>query len=637
MKFMILSQVNKKIYALVAVLLLTVAATAQTLNVHVGNVTYQFPASRCGEMTYTGGTTLTILNKAFTLSDISSITVDDTEVTDNLVQVAYSGTSATVTVAGNVAQYVEPTVSGAYVSIAQSNTETIDNDEITYQLSGTTTNGQFALSGSYKCTVMLAGVNLTCSSDAAINITNSKRIQISAKKETSNTLTDGANGSQKACLYSKGQLQLQGNGTLTVVGKTKHGIKSGDYITLKNLTLNITSAVGDGISCNEYFQMKSGTVTIKGVGDDGIQCDLDGDTSTGETDAHDDEDSGNIYLEGGTLTVTTTAAASKGVKAAGDMRISNGEINVTTTGNGTYDSEEKDAKGCAGLDADGDMTINGGTLTLKSSGTGGKGIKADGTLTINGGTINATASGSNYSYSSYSASAKAIKAGTRTEVASVQAYESGVPEGPGGPGGPGGGGGHNNKNYTYSGGIVINGGTIIAIAKSHEAIESKSTIEITDGYIYAESSDDAINSASDFTISGGYVMGNSSGNDGLDANGNFYIKGGNIFAVASRQPEVGIDANTEGGFKLYITGGNVAAIGGLENGSSLSGVTSKSSSYSKGSWYSFKSGSTTKFYFKVPSNSSMGSSMTIVSSSSPSVSTASSVTSNIWNGYGKTD
>lgn len=634
MKFMILSQVNKKIYALVAVLLLTVAATAQTLNVHVGNITYQFPASRCGEMTYTDGTTLTILNKAFTLSDISSITVDDTEVTDNLVQVAYSGTSATVTVAGNVAQYVEPTVSGAYVSIAQSNTEAIDNDEITYQLSGTTTNGQFALSGSYKCTVMLAGANLTCSSDAAINITNSKRIQISAKKETSNTLTDGANGSQKACLYSKGQLQLQGNGTLTVVGKTKHGIKSGDYITLKNLTLNITSAVGDGISCNEYFQMKSGTVTIKGVGDDGIQCDLDGGTSTGETDAHDDEDSGNIYLEGGTLTVTTTAAASKGVKAAGDMRISNGEINVTTTGNGTYDSEEKDAKGCAGLDADGDMNINGGTLTLKSSGTGGKGIKADGTLTINGGTINATASGSNYSYSSYSASAKAIKAGTRTEVASVQAYESGVPEGPGGPGGPGG---HNNKNYTYSGGIVINGGTIIAIAKSHEAIESKSTIEITDGYIYAESSDDAINSASDFTISGGYVMGNSSGNDGLDANGNFYIKGGNIFAVASRQPEVGIDANTEGGFKLYITGGNVAAIGGLENGSSLSGVTSKSSSYSKGSWYSFKSGSTTKFYFKVPSNSSMGSSMTIVSSSSPSVSTASSVTSNIWNGYGKTD
>ena len=130
-------------------------------------------------------------------------------------------------------------------------------------------------------------------------------------------------------------------------------------------------------------------------------------------------------------------------------------------------------------------------------------------------------------------------------------------------------------------------------------------------------------------------MGNSSGNDGLDANGNFYIKGGNVFAVATTSPEVGLDANTEGGYKLYITGGNVVAIGGLESGSSLTGVTSKSASYSKGSWYSFSSGGTTHFYFKVPSNSKMPSNMTIVSSSTPSVSTASSVTSNMWNGYGK--
>lgn len=157
------------------------------------------------------------------------------------------------------------------------------------------------------------------------------------------------------------------------------------------------------------------------------------------------------------------------------------------------------------------------------------------------------------------------------------------------------------------------------------------------GYIYAESSDDAINSGSDFTISGGYVMGNSTGNDALDANGNFYVKGGNVFAVAASSPEVGLDANTEGGYKLYVTGGNVVAIGGLESGSSLSGVTSKSASYSKGSWYVFQSGGATQFHFKVPSNSRMPSKITIVSGSTPSVSTASSVTSNIWNGYGQAD
>ena len=626
----------KKVLSVLAAALMVLTVNAQNLNVSVGDVTYKFPASQTGEMTYTDGTTLTIMGKEFAISDITAMKIDFAEVTDNLVTVEYNGSAAAVTVAGNVAQYVTPTVNGAYVSVDQSNTSDVDDDEITYQLSGTSADGQFALSGSYKCTVSLAGVSLTCATDAAISVTNGKRIQISAKKNTENTLTDCADGSQKACIYSKGQIQLQGNGVLNVVGKTKHAIKSGDYITVKNLTLNITSAVGDGISCNEYFQMKSGVVTISGVGDDAIQADLDGTVSTGETADHEDEDSGNIYIEGGTLTVKVTAAASKGLKAAGSMTINDGTINVTTTGNGTYDSDDQDAKGCSCLSADSDVTINGGTLTLKSTGSGGKCIKTDQTLTINGGTITAQSSGSNYTYGSYSASAKAIKAGTRTEVTNSSAYAPGGGPGGGGPGGGGGGpGGGDNKNYTYSGGIVINGGTIVAIASSHEAIESKSTIAITDGYVYAQSGDDAINSSSDFTINGGYVMGNSTGNDGLDANGNFYIKGGNVFAVATTSPEVGIDANTEGGYKLYITGGNVVSIGGLEGGSSLTGVTSKSASYSKGSWYSFSSGGTTHFYFKVPSNSKMPTGMTLVSGSTPSVSTASSVTSNMWNGYGK--
>ena len=60
----------KKIFTLLSVVFIALVATAQTLNVQVGNVTYQFPASQTGEMTYNDGTTLTILNKAFTLSEI---------------------------------------------------------------------------------------------------------------------------------------------------------------------------------------------------------------------------------------------------------------------------------------------------------------------------------------------------------------------------------------------------------------------------------------------------------------------------------------------------------------------------------------------------------------------------------------
>ena len=570
----------KKVATIVVGLLTTLTAAAQTLNVTVGSVTYQFPAAQTGDMTYSGGTSLTIMGKTFALSDISSMSVDNTEVTNNLVAIAYNGTSATVTVAGNIAQYVEPTVSGAYVSIAQSNTDAVDNDEITYQLSGTSTDGQFDLSGSYKFTVSLAGVNLTCATGSAINITNKKRIQISAKNGTTNTLTDCSGGSQKGCIYSKGQIQLQGNGTLTVVGKTKHAIKSGDYIAVKNLTLNVTGAVGDGISSNKYFLMESGTVTISGVSDDGIQCDLEtDDAQTAETTNHEDENSGNVYLEGGTLTVTVTGQATKGVKSAGAMKISGGTIKVTTSGNGYYDSTERDAKGCAGLKSDGAMTISGGTITLTSSGTGGKCIKCDGALTISGGTINATSTGSNYKYSSYyTASAKAIKS---------------------------------------DGALVITNGTIVAKASSHEAIESKSTITISGGDIYAQSSDDAINSASTFTISGGKVMGYSTGNDGLDANGNFIIEGGVVYAIGARSPEMAIDANTEGGYKLTVKGGIIFTCGPLEGGSTLTQACYSTTSINKNVWYSLTNGSET-YCFKTPSSLSV-STLVVSSSSKPTV------------------
>ena len=187
----------------IAALLTGMAAEAQTLNVSIGSVTYQFPATQTGEMNFQGGSSLTVMGKTFELSDVTRIYTDDTSVTDNLVSVAYSGTEASVTVAGNAAQYVNATVSGAHVSIEQLNTDAVDGDEITYQLSGTSTDGSLTLDGTYKCTIALNGLTLTNPSGAAININNKKRIQLSAKKGTENTLTDGADGSQKACICQR--------------------------------------------------------------------------------------------------------------------------------------------------------------------------------------------------------------------------------------------------------------------------------------------------------------------------------------------------------------------------------------------------------------------------------------------------
>lgn len=619
----------KKVYAILMALALTLVAGAQTLNVRVGSVTYQFSSAQTGEMNYTDGQTLSVQGKIFNLSEIDEMTVDETEVTDNAVSICYDGTAATVSVAGNVAQYVEAIVSGAHVSIVQSlaaSSEDVEEpEEITYILSGQTTDGEFSLTGSYKCTLSLAGLSLTNPSGAAINIANGKRIKISAKKNTENTLTDGTGGSQTGCIYSKGQIHLQGNGTLNVVGKTKHAIKSGDYIAIKNLTLNITGAVADGISCNEYFLMESGSVSISGVGDDGIQCDLDGTTSTGETADHEDEDSGNIYIEGGTLKVAATATASKGIKATGVLNINeNSEATtVTITNSGGADtSDETDISSSACLKSDKAIVIAGGTLTLTNTGQGGRAINSDGTLTISGGTINAQAQGSNFG-------------------------SSGGGGGPGGGGRPGGGGGWPGgggsssphkyaKGVKADGNITISGGTLNVYSKNHEGMESKGTITVSGGEVYAEAGDDAINAASHLTISGGRVCGYSTGNDGLDSNGNMYIKGGLVYGICKGSPEVALDANTEGGYKLYLTGGTLIAIGGIENGSSLTQSCYQTSSWTKNNWYALTVGDET-VAFKTPASG--GSGIVVSGASKPSMKSGVTVSggTSIFGGMGLLD
>ena len=592
-------------------LLLAIAAGAQTLNVKVGSVTYQFPATQTGEMTYDDGQTVTIMGKTFTLTDITAMTVDETSVTDGSIAVSYDGSTASVTVAGNVAQYVTPTISGAHVSIAQSDDLA---EEITYTLSGTSTDGEFYMSGSYKATIELNGLTLTNAtpvySGAAIHIQNGKRIKVKPVTGTTNTLVDAVGGSQKGCLYIKGHAEFAQKGTLNVVGNVKHGIKTGEYFTIKNATINVTSAAGDGINCTEYFLMESGTINISGAQDDGIQCDIDGDASTGETTDHEEEDSGNIYISGGTINITVTADAAKGIKSEGDMRISSGDITVTTAGGGVWDSDKVKTKASACLGADGNTVISGGTLNLTSTGAGGKGINGDGTFTASGGTIiiktsgNAVVASSNGTLSTVSNSSQ------------LDHYDSDYKSSP--------------KGIKIDGAIVISDQAVISVTTTGaggEGIESKTTIDITGGQVTINASDDAINAsynddtkslsnAGDLTISGGYVYARSTGNDGIDANGNVYIKGGLVYAIGASSPEVAIDANSEEQKKLYVQGGTLVAIGGLESGASLTQSCYSTNSWNKNTWYALTVGSDV-FAFKTPSSG--GSTMVVSGASQPSL------------------
>lgn len=543
----------------IALSLAAASASAQTVNVCTGSVIEAYNAS-ADEMPYTeGGQMLNIGGKTYNTLGIDSIYIDDSTVADNTVSVTYNGSSARVVIAGNIAPYLTTTVSDAHVTILQSADVT---DEITYTLSGTSDSGSFYMDGELKATIVLNGLTLTSTDSAAINIRDGKRIAVEIADGTVNILTDAASGSQKACFMVNGHTEFKGGGQLYINGNAKHAFWGDEYVELKKSvgSITITSAVKDGMNINQYLEMKGGVLTVSGTGDDGIQVTATDDTS--------DEQNGQVIISGGTLKIDVTATAAKGLKCDSLMTINDGTIDITTTGNGEYDSDERDCSGSSCLKTDGNAVISGGTLTLKSTGSGGKGIHTDGDLTINGGTITVTTTGKQYTYGSLDASPKGIKA---------------------------------DANLTISGGVV----TVTATGgEGSEGIESKNTMTITDGEVIVNTYDDALNAANALKISGGKVYACSTKNDGIDSNGTLTISGGLVISCGTEAPEGGFDCDQN---TFTVTGGTIIGIGG-DTSTPTTSVTTQpvmilgSQSYTSGTYITLaQSGSTTPvFAFKLP-------------------------------------
>ena len=446
---------------------------------------------------------------------------------------------------------VEVTVNGGHITANHSSTK-----NICYVLSGTTTNGSFTVVGDKKYEVKLNNVNITNPDSAALNLLSGKRAYIMLVDGTSNTLSDGTGGSQKGALYCKGKLLFNGSGKLSVTGNTNNAIHSADYIVFrKGNNIYANSTANHGIKAND-----------------------------------------GIFINGGIINVEVSAEAAKGINCESNIIVNGGRTTVITTGGGTYDTEDNEAKGAACIKADSAFTINAGELWLKSTGSGGKGINVDTEANFTGGNVYIVTEGGQYKSNNDTSSPKGIKA---------------------------------------DGNINISGGAIWVRTNGYngEGIETKSTMNISGGEVASYAYDDAINSKGDMTITGGYVYAQGKNNDGLDANGNIYIKGGLIYAICSGSPEVAIDANTEGGKKLYLTGGTVVAVGGLENGSSLSQSCYQASSWSKNTWYTMTYDSNT-FSFKTPSSG--GSGLVVSSAATPTLSSGTTISggSSVFGGIG---
>ena len=338
-----------------------------------------------------------------TVSDISqliSIVLGNAEPTEYIegdyVSVVYDGSSASVTVPTKF-KLVSYSIDGGHVSI----TNTDVSQEIPFDLSGSTTDGSFTYTGSYKTTLILDGVDISNPNGGAIDIQCGKRIAIELAEGTTNSLSDCSSGSQKAALYCKGHIEFSKGGSLTVVGNSKHGISSKEYILLKKTlgSLTVSSAVSDGIHAGQYFKMNGGDVIVSNVGGDAIQSEGTNDTS--------DENNGQLLINGGSLdlsvstddcdglksdslliisdgsvTITTTGASDKGIKSKySDVFIYGGEIDITQSGEKIVSAD--DISYSTGIKSGCDVILSGGEIEISNTADGGKGISSDGEIRIN--------------------------------------------------------------------------------------------------------------------------------------------------------------------------------------------------------------------------------------------------------------
>ncbi len=438
-------------------------------------------------------------NSDDTVSDTSAEnTADHDESSDytwsssEIVSIALNGSSFS-TSSSNVS------VSGSTATIKKAGT---------YSLSGTLSNGQIFVDTDDEEIVrlILNNANISSSTGAAIYIENSEKTMIVLAENTNNSLSDGTthnDDESNAALFSKSDLTIYGDGSLTVKGNYNDGIASKDGLIIASGTITVT-AVDDGIRGKDYLVVKNGNITIN-AGDDGMKSDNDSDSSLGY-----------ISFDNGSFNITATGDA---ITAQTDVLISYGEFKLTAGGGSSKTvASTASAKGikaavCVTID-DGVFTINSaddaihsndylvinlGTFSIAS---GDDGIHADNSLGINGGKIDITKS-----YEGIESAEISITGGDIQLVASDDGLN--VASGVDGSG-MGGWGGYSSSGNYY---LYMDGGYIY-INATGDGVDVNGSVVMTDGTIIVDGP-------------------TSSGNGALDYDGTFKISGGYILALGS--------------------------------------------------------------------------------------------------------
>lgn len=412
------------------------------------------------------------------------------------------------------------------------NTVTI-KEEGTYILSGSLSNGMVIVEAedTDKIQIILNGVSISNSQSAALYVRSADKIFVTTASGTENILEN--NGTYVAidennidsAVFSKSDLTLNGEGTLTVTAQEGHGIVSKDDLVLTSGTYVITSA-SHGISGKDSVRIANGSYTIVSE-KDGIHAENTEDSSLGF-----------VYLAGGSFSITSQQ---DGISASSWLQAEDGTYEILS-GEGSARVQNQSS----GEDKPMQRTFQ---EEAEENTTSIKGIKAVTQLVLNGGTYNIDAEDD----ALHSNGNLAVKNGTYA----LSSGDDGI---------------HADSNASISGGGID-------IIKSYEGIEGLS-IDITGGEIFVLATDDGMNAAGGndssgfegpgfggdqfvstegayINIAGGVLRVNASG-DGIDSNGDITVSGGETYVSG---PTNDGNGTLDYSGTAQITGGIFAAAG----------------------------------------------------------------------------
>ena len=198
-------------------------------------------------------------------------------------------------------------------------------------------------------TLILNNVQITSLSEPCIRVDQAGHFRLQLASGSQNKLIWGEESMLEspdtnaagAALYSADDMDIEGEGALSVCGYLNNGIGCKNDLDINSGSIQVLAA-NNGVRGNDSVQIKGGTLVVKACGD-GIKASNE-----------EKEGKGFVEISDGSVDVETWG---DGIQAATELRVTGGSLKIATKGDGQDGSSKA-------LKAEKLVQISGGSLSL---------------------------------------------------------------------------------------------------------------------------------------------------------------------------------------------------------------------------------------------------------------------------------